>query len=79
MGMIAKIEDQSADAAPVALMLNGGRVTRAFRDALFAAVGREGVTVNEFVLRAAGEKLAGAGNRLPGVFRAGDLEDQTKG
>jgi hypothetical protein len=40
----------------VALSLNGGRVTQAFRAALFEAAAREGHTVNEYVLRAAGAR-----------------------
>jgi len=49
--------DQEYD-GPVNVMLTGGRVTSSFRQALFLAAGRSGMTVNEFALRAAGEKLA---------------------
>lgn len=59
----------------VALMLNGGRVTLAFRAALFAAASRAGVSVNEFVLTAAAEKLRASGSQFSGVFEPGDLPD----
>lgn len=55
-------------ATPVALMLTGGRVTAAFRSALFDAADREGMSVNEYVLRSAAEKLARRGGSFPGVF-----------
>lgn len=58
----------------VSVMLNGGRVTAGFREALFAAAARQGISVNEFVLLAAAEKLAAAGHSFPGVFHAGDLD-----
>ncbi len=56
----------------VAITLTGGRVTSGFRAALFSEAGRAGVSVNELVLRAAGEKLARSGVNFPGVFNAGD-------
>lgn len=57
----------------VNVMLNGGRVTSSFRASLFAAAAREGMSVNEFVLTAAAEKLRSAGAPFDGVFAAGDL------
>lgn len=60
------LRNSSADL--VALTLTGGRVTAGFRSALFAAAGRAGVSVNEYVLASAGEKLARAGLEFPGVF-----------
>lgn len=57
----------------VAVALNGGRVTFGFRAALFEAAGRVGVSVNEFVLQAAADKLIASGHDFPGVFHAGDL------
>jgi uncharacterized protein (DUF1778 family) len=57
----------------VPVMLTGGRVMSTFRDALFAAASREGRSVNEFVLRAAAEKISSGGDRFPGVFAPGDL------
>lgn len=62
-------------ARPVPVMLSGGKVTAGFRSALFAAANRAGVSVNEFVLRAAGEKLTKAGMSIPGVFERGDLAE----
>lgn len=59
----------------VSLMLNGGRVTSGFRAALFAAASRAGVSVNEWVLRAAAEKLSASGSQFSGVFETGDLPD----
>lgn len=58
----------------VPLTLAGGRVIEGFRDALFDAAAREGVSVNEFAIRAAARELVGRGVRLDGVFRRGDLE-----
>ncbi|MDP9572676.1 UNVERIFIED_ORG: hypothetical protein J2W66_003169 [Agrobacterium larrymoorei] len=60
----------------VNVMLNGGRVTSSFRGALFAAASRAGVSVNEFVLTAAAEKLASAGDKFSGVFAPGDVRNQ---
>ncbi|WP_311272126.1 MULTISPECIES: hypothetical protein [unclassified Rhizobium] len=57
----------------VNVMLNGGRVTAGFRAALFAAASRAGVSVNEFVLTAAAEKLRACGGQFSGVFEPGDL------
>lgn len=59
--------------ATVSLMLTGGRVMSGFRALLFAAAARAGVSVNEFVLRAAGEKLRAGGAGFPGVFEPGDV------
>ncbi len=59
----------------VNVMLNGGRVTSSFRGALFAAASRAGISVNEFVLTAAAEKLTASGSRFSGVFEPGDLPD----
>ena len=59
----------------VNLMLNGSRVTSGFRAALFAAASREGVSVSEFVLTAAAEKLRARGSHFSGVFEPGDLPD----
>lgn len=52
---------------------DGGRVTSGFRAALFAAASRRGVSVNEFVLIAAAEKLHAAGSEFSGVFEPGDI------
>jgi hypothetical protein len=57
----------------VNLTLNGGRVTAAFRQALFDATSREGLSVNEFCLKAAAEKLKASGREFSGVFHPGDL------
>lgn len=57
----------------VNVMLNGGRVTSSFRTNLFAAASRAGVSVNEFVLTAAAEKLQASGSQFSGVFEPGDV------
>lgn len=57
----------------VPMTLNGGRVTVAFRAALFSAAARAGTSVNEFVLRCAGHELVAAGFDIDGVFHQGDL------
>ncbi|MBX5034243.1 hypothetical protein [Rhizobium lentis] len=62
--------DAISEKAIVALSLTGGRVTKGFRDALFDGAARAGVSVNEFVLLAAGDKLSTLGRDFPGVFTA---------
>ncbi|MEY9780349.1 hypothetical protein [Sinorhizobium fredii] len=57
----------------VNVMLNGGRVTSGFRAALFASACRAGLSVNEFVLTAAAEKLLASGSEFSGLFEPGDL------
>lgn len=52
----------------VSITLNGGKVCEGFRTALFDAAGRQGKSVNELVLEAAGESLKAAGYRFPSVF-----------
>jgi len=59
--------------AIVPVALNGGMVTSGFRTALFEAAARRGTSVNEFVLRAAAEKLHDGGERFSGVFHPGDM------
>ncbi|MBD8555443.1 hypothetical protein IFT84_13105 [Rhizobium sp. CFBP 8762] len=59
----------------VAVMLNGGRVTYGFRSALFSASARAGISINEYVLQAAAEKLAAAGATFPGLFSSGDCRN----
>ncbi|MBB2821291.1 UNVERIFIED_ORG: hypothetical protein GGD59_004563 [Rhizobium esperanzae] len=57
----------------VNILLNGGRVTSGFRTALFAASSRAGISVNEYVIQAAGEKLLASGSQFSGVFEPGDI------
>lgn len=57
----------------VPVMLNGGRVTLSFREALFSAAARAGTSVNEFVLRSTGRQLVASGFDVDGVFDPGDL------
>ncbi|KAB0676014.1 hypothetical protein [Aureimonas leprariae] len=60
--------------ASAQLFLNGARVNRDFREALFDAANRAGVTPNEFCITAAAEKLIAGGRRFPGVFQVNDFE-----
>jgi len=55
-------------ARPVSITLNGGCVCEGFRAALFDAAGREGKSVNELVLEAAGRGLRASGYDFPSVF-----------
>lgn len=59
----------------VPIMLNGGRVTATFREALFDVTAREGISVNEFCLFATAEKLKASGRHFSGVFHPGDFHD----
>ena len=72
---MSTVQEASAAEATVNLMLTGGRVTSGFRASLFAAAARAGVSVNEFVLRAAGEKLRAGGAGFSGVFEPGDANE----
>ncbi len=60
--------------ASVPLTISGGRVHPDFRAALFDASDREGMSVNEFCLVAAAEKLVRRGFPVEGVWSKGDLE-----
>ena len=70
------VAKQPTEQKIVSVMLSGGRVTQDFRASLFAAAGRSGKSVNEFVLLAAAEKLKAAGAPFSGVFRSGDLTSE---
>lgn len=70
---IASLNQNQDPATIVAVMLNGGKVTSGFRSSLFSAAARAGVSVNEFVIKAAAEKLVACGSEFPGVFEKGDL------
>ena len=59
----------------VPVSLPGARVLPEFRDRLFDAANRAGVSPNEFALRAVAEKLASRGHELPGIFEVGDLDE----
>ncbi|NSZ73035.1 hypothetical protein [Agrobacterium tumefaciens] len=58
----------------VNIALRGARVTSSFRDNLFDAANRSGMTPNEFVLQAAAEKLKATGRNFSGLFAPGDLK-----
>lgn len=57
----------------VAVSLREARVTSTFRENLFDACQRAGVTPNEFVLQAAAEKLIASGRQFSGLFHPGDI------
>lgn len=61
------------------MLLSGARVTASFRESLFDAANRAGITPNEFVIEAAAEKLMRSGRRFSGVFRKGDLSQLNGG
>ena len=58
----------------VPVMLRGATVMEGFRENLFDAANRSGMTPNEFVLQAAAEKLKATGRSFSGVFTPGDLQ-----
>ncbi|NNH67997.1 hypothetical protein [Rhizobium laguerreae] len=56
------------------VMLRGAMVMISFRDSLFDAANRAGVTPNEYCLQAAAEKLWASGRQFAGVFAPGDTD-----
>ncbi|RFB87207.1 hypothetical protein B5K08_22430 [Rhizobium leguminosarum bv. trifolii] len=54
------------------IMLRGAMVMISFRESLFDASNRAGVTPNEFCLQAAAEKLKASGHHFSGLFTPGD-------
>lgn len=56
------------------VMLRGATVMTSFRESLFDAANRAGITPNEFCLQAAAEKLRASGRRFSGIFYPGDLD-----
>lgn len=56
------------------ILLRGGNVLEDFKDVLLTESNRSGQSVNELILRAAGERLAQRGLRFAGVFEPGDLD-----
>jgi hypothetical protein len=69
------VQDRTRSAT-AQLFLKGARVTSDFRDELFDAANRAGMTPNEFCITAAAEKLAAGGRQFRGVFRKGDLPER---
>lgn len=61
------------------VMLRGATVMESFRESLFDAANRAGITPNEFVLQAAAEKLTRSGQHFSGIFKKGDLRDLNGG
>jgi hypothetical protein len=55
------------------ILLRGGNVLSDFRDALITESNRSGQSVNEVIIRAAGERLAQRGIKFAGVFEPGDV------
>ena len=58
----------------VPVALRGARVMETFRDNLFDAANRAGMTPNEFVLQATAEKLLASGRKVSGLFLPGDID-----
>lgn len=59
----------------VPVALHGARVMETFRETLFDAANRAGMTANEFVLQAAAEKLRASGREFSGLFHPGDVAE----
>lgn len=59
--------------SPVPIALREARVLPSFQKAVFDAAARDGATVTEAVLRAAGRELRARGLSVEGVFQPGDL------
>lgn len=56
------------------LPLRGGNILEDFAEALITESDRSGQSINEVIIRAAGERLAQRGLRFAGVFEPGDLD-----
>ncbi|WP_246706034.1 hypothetical protein [Rhizobium leguminosarum] len=61
------------------IMLRGAMVMISFRESLFDAANRAGMTPNEFCLQAAAEKLRASGRQFAGVFAPGDTDTHSGG
>lgn len=57
----------------VPVALRGATVMEGFRENLFDAANRSGMTPNEFCLQAAAEKLKATGRSFSGLFAPGDV------
>lgn len=57
----------------VPVALRGATVMEGFRESLFDAANRAGMSPNEFVLQAAAEKLRATGREFSGLFSPGDV------
>ena len=56
------------------ILLRGGNVLEDFKSALITESNRSGQSINEVILRAAGERLAQRGLRFEGVFEPNDID-----
>lgn len=68
---VAKQPSKRERRVPVAL--RGATVMEGFRENLFDAANRSGMTPNEFCLQAAAEKLKATGRSFSGLFAPGDV------
>lgn len=68
------MSSRSTQPARVPILLNGGTVTKTFRDATFDAANRRGISANELALRALGAHLRASGREIDGIFEAGDVD-----
>lgn len=76
---MSDVMEHKARELRVPVMLRGASVMESFRESLFDAANRAGITPNEFVIEAAAEKLMRSGCRFSGVFRKGDLQNLNGG
>jgi hypothetical protein len=56
------------------ILLRGGNVLEDFKDVLLTESNRSGQSINEIIIRAAGERLAQRGLHFAGVFEPGDID-----
>lgn len=76
---MSEVMEHKAREPRVPVMLRGANVMESFRESLFDAANRAGMTPNEFVIEAAAEKLMRSGRRFSGVFRKGDIAELNGG
>jgi hypothetical protein len=72
---VTNLKKHTTREARAHVMLHGANVMQSFRESLFDACNRAGITPNEFALQAAAEKLRSQGKTFSGLFREGDIKD----
>ena len=68
---MSQVSEKEAREPRVPVMLRGANVMASFRENLFDACNRAGITPNEFALQATAEKLKAQGRQFSGIFRKG--------
>ncbi|OQP87575.1 hypothetical protein BTR14_03120 [Rhizobium rhizosphaerae] len=76
---MSQVSEKEAREPRVPVMLRGANVMASFRENLFDACNRAGITPNEFALQATAEKLKAQGRQFSGIFRKGDLSELNGG